>query len=264
MNTLSQVVSIASVASFAVACAGRAPSPTNAARLVLRDCAGQTLTTDAEVQTMAGCTRVEGPLTITGSVTTLQPLASIESVHGTLAVESTEHLDSLDGLERVREVSRLVLTDNAQLNDIAALGSLSAVRSIALKGNPELETLRGLESVRALDKLTIVGNGLYNVRGLGNVTALAELVVAKNRRLIDIHALAGVLDAERIVLVDNRMLGGFGGVLPHLRRAPAFVHVAGNPLSVAETAHLTSSPSSGSRSGFASINSDRAGASREF
>jgi hypothetical protein len=264
MNTISQVISIASVASFAVACAGRAPSPTNAARLASRDCAGQTLTTDAEVQTMAGCTRVEGPLTITGSVTTLQPLASIESVYGTLAVESTAHLGSLDGLEQVREVSRLVLTDNAQLDDIAALGSLSTVRSITLKGNPELETLRGLESVRTLDKLTIVGNGLYNVRGLGNVTALAELVVAKNRRLIDLHALASVRDAERIVLVDNRRLSGFGGILPHLRHAPAFAQVTGNPLSVAETAHLTTFTSSRSRSGFAAINGDRAGASHEF
>ena len=206
---------------------------------------------------MAACKAVRGDLRITGVVTTLEPLAALRSVSGTLAVESAPELDSLDGLERLHAVSDLVLSQNAELDDIGALGSLKAVRTVTVKSNPELENLRGLEGVHALERLTIERNGIFTLKGLGNLQRVDVFVLEKNRRLVDARALSGVLEAGEVVLVDNSRLAGYSGVLPNLRRRPSFAEVRGNPLSALETAHLTATPNASSPSRFSGTNTER-------
>jgi hypothetical protein len=207
---------------------------------------------------MAGCKAVRGDLRITGAVTSLGPLASLRAVSGTLVVESTPELDSLDGLEQVHAVSDLVLNHNAELDDIGALGSLKAVRSVTLKGNPELGSLRGLEGIEALERLTIEQNGIFTLRGLGNLQKVGVFILEKNRRLVDARALSGVQSAGEVVLVDNSRLAGYSGVLPNLRHRPSFADVRGNRLCALETAHLTATPNASSPSRFSGIDTDRA------
>ena len=255
MKSLRKLSTLATICSLTFACASRAPLTTSAAQTALRSCAGRILASDAEIQAFAGCGRVDGDLTIAGDVTSLEPLAAIEAVHGTLSVESTTRLQSLDGLERLRVATGISLHHNRELDDVTALSSLHQVSRLSLSGNPQLETLRGLEGVQTLERLSIEGSGLFTLRGLANVATVGELVVAKNRRLTELRALSTVLSAERVAIIDNPVLCGRGGLLPNLERAPTATRVVGNPVTVAETSHLTRSRPGRDEAGFASIES---------
>ncbi len=226
------------VAIGATACAGSAPQPISGATAVPHACEGRTVGSDAEAGSLAGCTRVLGDLTVTGSVTSLEPFAMVTSVWGALAIESAPELESLDGLRSLRAASDVVIRRNPHLNNIRALRALQAVRSVTISANPLLESLSGLEGLRSLDSLTIAGNGIYTLRGLGNVYAVGDLVVADNPRLYDPRGLAGVLEVDRIVLSNNPRLSGHFGILPNLRQPPAVGTVAGNSLCAKETSRL--------------------------
>jgi hypothetical protein len=264
MTARNKILSTTAIATLAIGCAGRIPVATSVSPAPPVSCVGQKVENDDDVRRLARCTRVDGNLVVSGSVTTLEPLASVETVTGTLSVDSAPQLESLAGLERLRHVDSLLLKRNAELDDIGALHSLSEVRQISLTHNPQLDSLTGLEGVRSLERLTVVENGLYSLRGLGNLAELGELVVVKNPRLIELRALSGVQGVERVTIVGNRRLSGFAGVLPHLRKPPTFVAVAGNPFTVAETAHLSRSQPTRSAAGFANIGGAHVADGRDY
>jgi hypothetical protein len=222
----------------ATACAGSAPQPVSSAVAAPRACEGRTVHSDVEAQALAGCTRVLGDVTVTGSVSSLEPFASVTSVWGTLRIESAPKLETLDGLSSLRAASNLVLKRNPRLNSVRALRNLQAVHSVTISTNPLLETLSGLEGLRSLDSLTVAGNGIYTLHGLGNVYAVGDLVVSDNPRLYDPRGLAGVLEVDRIVLSNNPRLSGHFGILPNLRQPPVIGTIAGNSLCAKETSRL--------------------------
>ena len=237
MKLLPSYFNMLLVASLATACVSSAQVPAARGTQARRVCAGRTVASDAELGNFKGCSQVIGDMTVTGSVTTLAPLASVGSVWGTLAVASTERLQTLSGLGALRAASNLVVSGNARLDDLSALHGLQAVRNVTIASNPKLETLSGLEGLRSVEHLTIASNGLYTLHGLGNVYSVGELVLTDNHRLTCARGLAGVIEVHRVVVEHNPRLSGL--VLPKLRNSPTFDSVAGNTLSPAEVSQLT-------------------------
>jgi len=228
---LISVWATACVSSAQPAKSGQAPAP--------RACVGRTVSSDAELQALAGCTQVVGDLTVSGTVSTLEPLRAVASLWGTLAVHSTDRLRALHGLGALRAASNVVVSNNARLEDLGALRTLRAVRNLTITGNPKLETLTGLEGLRSVERLTIASNGLYTLHGLGNVYSVGDLVITDNPRLNDVRGLAGVIEVRSVVLEHNPRLCRHFGILPKLRHAPTVDSVAQNGLSVVDAAQLT-------------------------
>jgi len=143
------------------------------------------LTSQASVDGLAGCTRIEGDLRIrTGAPLALAPLASLERVGGAIVIGPTLGLDVVDGLRGLREVDgtlRLVANGDATGAYFPALtraGAIEADGNLALTQLmlPALRQVGGDLAVRDNAALELVDlSAVENVSG--------TLAVERNPRL---------------------------------------------------------------------------------
>jgi len=193
------------VSVWMVACSGAAQRPAAvAANETARSCQGRAVHGDTELQAVAGCTRIQGDLRISG-VTSLESLSGLKQVDGTFAIndnpeltdlaglESLSHVGTMvlekngfftvDGLEGVREIGRLAIAENPRLISIAALNQVQRVRELVIVGNPRLSAYYGLlpKLERNPARVTIADN-----RGL----APAESAALSSPRVVALSARA--------------------------------------------------------------------------
>lgn len=132
-----------------------------------------TLTTQAQVQALAGCTDLPGALTIRGEVGDLTPLTSLRHVAGALIIDGQDHFYppvpiSLTGLESLESVGALVV-QNSPVTSLEPLSGLTDIPgSLTLASLPDLPSLEGLHNITHVgDTLEILaGNHLDDFTGL--------------------------------------------------------------------------------------------------
>ena len=90
-------------------------------------CEGSSVRSDAELARYAGCTEIEGSLSIEG-VTTLAPLRDVHRIDGALSVRNTRRLYTLAGLEALDEVGELRIEKNVGLINAGSLAPSSGIR----------------------------------------------------------------------------------------------------------------------------------------
>jgi hypothetical protein len=136
-------------------------------------CEGSSVRSDAELARYAGCTEIQGSLSIEG-VTTLAPLADLHRVEGALTVRNTRRLYSLAGLEALAEVGELRIEKNVGLINAGSLNGLSLAASVVIAENPRLTKRYGL-----LGQLT---NGSTRIRYEANAGLRAEGIVTTSEQ----------------------------------------------------------------------------------
>lgn len=174
-----------------------------------------TLTTDVDVQALAGCTTIGGSLTVRQStLTTLSALSSLTAVHGGLLINQNENLINLDGLQQLESVGGSVLvTDNGKLRNMTGLQGLSSIgAALQVSGSAirELE-LANLESIEG--DVEIDYNPRLERLALPALTRTTGLAIVGNAALalLDLPALSSVEGnlsvSEHQVLTDLQGLG---------------------------------------------------------
>jgi hypothetical protein len=187
MNSVSNLVKACGVlvSAWMVACSGAAQHHVAvAANGTASGCQGRAVHGDAELAAVAGCSQIQGDLSITG----------------------VSSLESLGGLKRVN--GSLTIRDNPELTDLAGLESLARVDTMVLERNGFF-TVEGLEGVREIGRLAIAENPrLISVAGLNQVRSVGELVIVGNPRLSAYYGLLPRLERNpaRVIIEDNRGL----------------------------------------------------------
>jgi hypothetical protein len=132
--------------------------------------------------TMAGCTSVEGSLTVMdSSLTTLAGLESLTSVGGDLVILNNSALTNLDALHALTTVGAEVrVQDNAKLTSVGGLGALTSIPgSLMVYRNAALTTL-------SLASLTSVASGpLNNPHHMGPLSL--QLYVSTNNAMTSLN-----------------------------------------------------------------------------
>lgn len=175
------------------------------------------LTSQAAVNAWAGCTIVEGNLTISGSdITNLSPLSTLEKVRGALIVDANTTLASISGLEGLDSVGVLIFTNNPQLTSIAALNlSQTQIVSIILENNDNLQSISGLNNFTRSDFLSIKSNdNLTSVTGFNGLTSLGGLLnIESNSALSNLSGFSNLVAIEQnnFQLIGNNSLPTISG-----------------------------------------------------
>src|SRR6266545_1353914 len=125
------------------ACTGAGPRAAAHSGTAPVACEGSSVRSDAELARYAGCTEIEGSLSIEG-VTTLAPLRDVHRIDGTLSVRNTRRLYTLAGLEALDEVGELRIEKNVGLINAGSLNGLTLAASVVIAENPRLTNRYGL------------------------------------------------------------------------------------------------------------------------
>ena len=162
------------------------------------------ISTQAELDALAGCTAVEGSLSLASGSLDLRPLSQLQRVGGTLAIGCDPHAgleadcsgqpqltaSSLEGLN-AEEVGRLQL---ARL-DVASLAPLARLRRVGflrISSSQGFRDLSGLGQLEQLEQLELAHNAdLESLDGLAASASLGSVLLEVNPALGDISALAG-------------------------------------------------------------------------
>lgn len=155
------------------------------------------LATQADVEAQGFLREVQGTLTITGAVTSLDPLGCLETIRGHLYVQETHGLQDLIGLGRLAEIG----------------GQLHATQ------NPGLQSLAGLTSLRFIQVLRLSQNGLTSLE-LSDLQAAGEIVIGGwcgaggegEPLLEDFDSLDSLLAISRVTIYDSPSLTGLSGI----------------------------------------------------
>lgn len=156
-----------------------------------------TVWSQAELEAYRDCKRVDGDLTITGTVCSLSPLSQLEEVTGSLVLGGGEEETSaasftdLTGLGALRRVGRDLWITNLPL--LASLDGLSALEEISF--GLQLSRLDSLVHLEGPSSLSVVGTdvtvgflpALRVVSGFEGLTTLRDDVSGQRGRLTVFH-----------------------------------------------------------------------------
>ncbi len=201
-------------------------------------CVGDfTIDEDADVAALAGCTSLDGFLTITGDVTSLVGLEGLQTVAGVFAylapgltsfagLEGLEEttlagisinfmngLVTLDGLHNVTDVGyALTVSNNALLQDLDGLSAVTSIGGwLEVDNNDSLEDVSGLSGLSlAPDDVSVVGNP--NLRELGgwSLASIGGLYEVRDNALLESAEIDGLVSVtDDFVLEDNPALTVF-------------------------------------------------------
>lgn len=176
------------------------------------------VSTQAELQSLEGCTGIDGDLTIFGTnLQNLVPLQALRFVDGLLSI--SDYSGSLDGLDALERVNSLTL-ENALVRTLAPLRSLREIRgrlgsTLSLTRLPNLVDLDGLDGLEQLDDIFISENdALATLAGLGVPPELATLRITNNPRLVSLGALDALQTAKSVEIEGSPLesLAGLGNL----------------------------------------------------
>lgn len=155
-----------------------------------------TATTQAQIDALAGCTTINGDLTINApNATYLNSLSSLTTVTGNLMIANCFNLTNLNGLSNLATVSGNLVIGGTNISNLNPLTSLTNVNGIVLNTNNSLTDIQTLSNVSgALNgNITIINNQILpNLNGLQNITQAASLNITNNPFLQNINGLSGL------------------------------------------------------------------------
>lgn len=155
-----------------------------------------TANSQALVDLLAGCTTINGNLTISGSgITNLSSLSSLTTINGNLQIINTTNLTSLNGLSNLTTINGTVSLGNTNISNLDGISNLNIVSGIGLSQNNSLTNIQGLSNVSGIisGAITIFqNNNLTNLSGLQNITQASSINITENLTLQNLNGLAGI------------------------------------------------------------------------
>ncbi|MFC2083753.1 T9SS type A sorting domain-containing protein [Bacteroidota bacterium] len=186
-----------------------------------------TLTTQAEVDDF-NYERVNGTLTINGSITNLNGLSELVYVSGFFYIENTA-LTNLDGLSNLTFAHHFFIVNNAALINLDGLTSLTTIgTTLTIRWNSALTNLDGLSNLTNVLDLVIDGSPvLTNIDGLSSLTAIRSLFITSTA-VTNLDVLSNHSSFNRIYIGGNPNLTNLDG-LSNITSVEEFFHIGGSP-----------------------------------
>jgi len=155
-----------------------------------------TATTQAQIDALAGCTSINGNLTISApNATYLNSLSSLTTVNGNLMIANGTNLTNLDGLSNLTTVTGNLVIGATNISDLNPLTSLTTINGLVLNANNSLTDIQALSNVSGslTGNIEIMNNqNLTNLNGLQNITQAASLNILQNPVLQNINGLSAL------------------------------------------------------------------------
>jgi hypothetical protein len=178
---------------------------------------GITFTTQAQIDNFqtkyAGCTHIDGNVTIDGSgITNLNGLSVLNTIGGDLKIRSNTSLTGLSGLENVSSIGgSLSIMYSFSLTNLLGLEGLTSIGgNLEIKNSYILTSLTGMEGLTSIGgSLDISSNtALISLAGLDNLTSIGgALSIRTNSSLstCDVQWLCDYLAApqETVIIYLN-------------------------------------------------------------
>jgi len=169
-------------------------------------------------------TRINGSLTITGSVTDLLPLQALTVIEYALNVQQTTQLKDFKGLDNLEATNHAGFFHGMRFENNQALISFEGLQNLIgnsgsfyIINNPELTSLNGLNKLSYNhfgDFAIHTCNRLKTLKGLENLAWIdGSLNLQGNGQLTDITALSNLKTiTDRIYLLNNQLLEKVDGL----------------------------------------------------
>lgn len=173
------------------------------------------------VDLLAGCTTINGNLTISGNgITNLSSLSSLTTVTGNLMISGTPNLTNLNGLQNLTSINGALVIINSGITNLNGISNLSTVTGISINQSNALTSISGLSNVSGSlsgDVIIYQNNNLTNLDGLQNITQARSLNISENANLQSITSLSGLTTlthniSNTLQLIQNNNLTSLNGL----------------------------------------------------
>ncbi|MBS4039481.1 MAG: hypothetical protein KGZ81_02660 [Flavobacteriales bacterium] len=180
-----------------------------------------TANSQALVDLLAGCTTINGNLTISGSgVNNLASLSSLTTINGNLMISGTPNLTNLNGLSNLTSINGALVIINTGLTNLNGISNLSTVSGISINQSNALTSISGLSNISGSlsgDVIFYQNNNLTNLDGLQNITQARSLNISENANLQSITSLTGLTTlthniSNTLQLIQNNNLTTLNGL----------------------------------------------------
>lgn len=167
---------------------------------------------------------IGGFVIIDNTWTNLTGLNSISKIN-TLHFLNTNHENFENLFPNLTEVNHLTFEKNPQLEKIEAFDNLQIVNEyIRIVENPQLEKIEAFDNLKLIKYLTIVLNGLKEIKGFNSVEKVEWLVISDNSKLESIEGFSQLETIHELKLSQNPLLYNLEG-FRHLKKIEAMLQL---------------------------------------
>lgn len=168
-----------------------------------------------EMAQYPNCTRIEGNLRLSGSVSDLSPLNNIEVIEGDLRIGSS--VIDLAGLESLDTIyGSLDIDENAELADISGIENLQHIGGdFILSNNPILAQVVEFSQLNSIlgDEIDIDNNPLLeSIPVFSNISEFNGTFILSNMNLTNLTGMENWRTLSRLLLTDNDLLSSLVGI----------------------------------------------------
>ncbi len=162
----------------------------------------QRVVTQAQADALSGVTKINGDLTISGSVTDLSPFDCLKVVTGEFRIENIV-LTEITGFGRLETIgAHFLIHDQSTATKISGFGSLKTIgRIVAIYNNDKLTEISGFGSLETIGASFAIYNNdnLETISGFGSLETIGVAFEIKNNgALIDARGLWNVVSVGNI------------------------------------------------------------------
>ena len=184
-----------------------------------------TIQTQADIDALSGCTRIEGSLIVDTDASTLDfsPLGSLQTIVRSFLVENNPNLTSISGFDNLETaatfstdifdlIPEFTIRNNPSLTSISGFGELEEVgTSIDIFGNDALTSVSGFGQLDSTGSVFLFDNAsLTSVAGFGNLRS-SSIFIANNPSLVSIPEFEALERSGTFFINNNDALVSFSG-----------------------------------------------------
>ena len=184
-----------------------------------------TIQTQADIDALSGCTRIEGSLIVDTDASTLDfsPLGSLQTIVRSFLVANNPNLTAISGFDNLETaatfstdifdlIPEFTIRNNPSLVSVSGFGGLEEVgTSIDISGNGALVSVSGFEQLDSTGSVDFTGNAsLTSVAGFNSLRS-SSIFISNNPSLVSLPAFGALESSSTFFINDNDALVSFSG-----------------------------------------------------
>ena len=133
----------------------------------LKDIKGSLNITNGDTQGMSNLTTIDGNLSVTGELSSINGLVSLTTINGNLLISETD-MSTINGINQLQTINGdIKISNNKNLKDISGFKCLTNCINISITDNSKLENISGFSGLTDCADISITGSpNLYDFQPL--------------------------------------------------------------------------------------------------
>ena len=178
--------------------------------------------TQADIDALRGCTRIEGSLIVDTDAQTLDfsPLGSLQTIVRSFLVENNPNLTSISGFGGLEEVGTSIdISGNGALTSVSGFEQLDSTGSVFLFDNASLTSVAGFNNLRSSSIFIANNPSLASIPAFGALERSGTFFINNNDALVSFSGFGNLVSVELdfqgfvglFSVSDNDALESFSG-----------------------------------------------------